>query len=89
MDIKNYRDEIDAIDDKIVELFVKRMDVAEKIASIKKLNGKLVTDGKREEEILSRVCSNVKDEYKNYCRQLFLTLLYVSKDYQKNVLEEK
>ena len=38
MDLKDYRLEMDAIDDELVALFVKRMEVAARIADYKKEN---------------------------------------------------
>ena len=39
MDLKDYRNQIDEIDDELVRLFAKRMEVSAQIADYKKANG--------------------------------------------------
>ena len=55
MSIESLREEIDKIDDKILELFIKRMCIRNKICEIKKANGINLRDFNREKEIIDRV----------------------------------
>ena len=55
MSIESLREEIDKIDDKILELFIKRMCIRNKICEIKKANGINLRDLNREKEIIDRV----------------------------------
>jgi len=53
MNLKTLRQEIDAINAQIIALFAKRLDVARKIAEVKKQEDLPVHDPKREEEQLN------------------------------------
>ena len=55
MDLKEIRKEIDATDDEILRLFLKRMDLCVGVAKYKKENNMQVFQGKREQEILERI----------------------------------
>ena len=55
MDLKEYRQEMDAIDEEMVSLFVKRMNVAAKIADYKKENNMPILAPAREREKLQDV----------------------------------
>ena len=55
MDLKELRDQIDAIDDQLVELFGKRMDIAAAIGDYKKTNNLPVFVPAREREKLKDV----------------------------------
>ena len=55
MDLKDYRDKIDEIDKKIVELYEERMTVSEQVADYKLSNGMNVLDKSRESAKLEAV----------------------------------
>ena len=57
MDLKQYRDEIDSIDNEILELLSKRVDIVLKVGEYKSKNGLKVKDSSREESILDRLIS--------------------------------
>ena len=59
MDLKDYRKQIDEIDDQMVDLFRRRMEVASAIAEYKKQRGMQVLDATREREKLADVCGKV------------------------------
>ncbi|MDD7441112.1 MAG: chorismate mutase [Sutterellaceae bacterium] len=50
MELKDYRAQIDAVDDEIVRLFQERMDIAANIAAFKKENGLPILQTARERE---------------------------------------
>ena len=50
----NLRNKIDEIDEKMVELFEERMNVAIDISKLKKQIGKNVLDNSREQEVINR-----------------------------------
>ena len=52
-DLLDIRQKIDDIDEKIVELYKKRIDVLKDVAEYKKANAKPVLDIAREEETIS------------------------------------
>ena len=49
MKLDDYREEIDRIDEQIIELFGRRMEVARRIGEYKKENGLNILDSAREE----------------------------------------
>ena len=86
MDLEALRKEIDAIDDQIIELFAKRMDIAANIVQYKKENGKAVFDPDREQKKLADVISKSRDDMKQYTAFLFEQLFEVSRLHQNNLL---
>ena len=82
MDLKDYRKEIDAIDDELVRLFVKRMDVAARIADYKKEQGLPIFVPAREREKLADVAGQAGEEMANYTRVLYSMLFELSRSYQ-------
>ena len=82
MDIKELRQEIDEIDDQLVRLFVKRMNVSAGIADYKKENGLPILVPAREREILRDVSEKAGDEMGNYARVLYSMIFELSRSYQ-------
>ena len=81
-DISVLREEINAIDSKMVELFKKRMEIAASVAEYKKANSLPVLDAARERALLVRISDMAGDEFEGYARTLYHTMLDVSKAYQ-------
>ena len=82
MDLKELRGQIDEIDDQLVELFAKRMDVAAAIGDYKKENGLPVFVPAREREKLKDVAEKAGPEMANYTRVLYSMLFELSRSYQ-------
>lgn len=80
------RHEINDIDEKLVELFVKRMNVALDVANYKKENGIAVFDGGRERAVLDRVSSLAGGEFSEYADLLYRTVMDLSRRYQHSVM---
>lgn len=89
MSIENYRAEIDSIDKDLVELFVKRMNVAKEIAQLKKETGKAVCDTERERKLLAKVEENAGEEFGDYTRRLYSSILELSRNYQSKSIAPK
>lgn len=83
MKLENCRKEIDGIDRELVDLFIKRMKVSQKIAQIKKSEGMPVYNGEREKEILKNIKETAPDEYEPYVEELYIKILELSKRIQK------
>lgn len=81
--IKELREAIDEIDDGIVQLFSKRLDLASDIASIKNGQGIPASDYERERDILSRAAASCEPDKAGYMRTLFSAMIEISKFYQK------
>ena len=85
MNLNELRDEIDKNDDKLIKLFICRMELVKQIAYIKKEAGSLTEDPKREEEILNRILPNLDDEITPHAHTLFTTLFNISRKYQNEL----
>ena len=82
MELKELRTEIDAIDDELVRLFGKRMDIAARIADYKKENNLPILVPAREREKLVDVAAKAGPEMANYTRVLYSMLFELSRSYQ-------
>ncbi len=82
MNIESYRAEIDSIDKELTDLFVKRMNVAKNIAQLKKESGKAVCDSERERLLLEKVEDRAGEEFGDYTRRLYSSILELSRNYQ-------
>jgi len=82
MSLDELRNEIDAVDDEILRLFFKRMEIASKVADYKKENSLKTLQKSREREILKKVSEKSSNEMAEYSRMLFTTLMDLSKSYQ-------
>lgn len=83
-EIQILREQIDIIDDKLVELFEKRILLTKKIGDIKKQNGIEMVDTKREEEIINRGISILKNKDLSSEAKLFLrNIIELSKKVQQ------
>lgn len=86
MDINELRNEIDEIDESLVKLFKKRMEVASDIAAYKKENGKAIYDPARERDLLLRVSELAGEDAGDYTSVLYSTIMELSKSYQRGIL---
>lgn len=82
MDLKDIRTQIDAIDDELVQLFVKRMSLSAQVADYKKANNMPIYIPAREREILQDVAQKAGPEMANYTRVLYSMLFELSRSYQ-------
>ena len=82
MDLNELRSQIDNIDDQLVELFAKRMDIAAAIGDYKKENNLPVFVPARERETLKDVAEKAGPEMANYTRVLYSMLFELSRSYQ-------
>ena len=86
MELKELREEIDGIDRQLVELFKKRMNVSAAVAEYKRQNGMAVLDASRERALLSKISELSGEEFEEYSRILYSTILDVSRSYQHSKL---
>ena len=82
MEISELREQIDAVDDKLVELFTKRMQLSAKIADYKKENKLPIYVPAREREKLQEVAKQAGSEMDNYTRVLYSMIFELSRSYQ-------
>lgn len=90
MDLSQYREQIDEIDSRIVELYEKRMEVAKGIAEYKLSVGKKVFDKQREVEKLEKVSSLAHNEFNaKGVKELFEQIMSVSRKLQYGLLADR
>lgn len=88
-DLNECRKELDIIDKDINTLFTKRMNIIRQVALYKKSCNISVLDSNREQIIIDNLLNNIDEEYKIYYKELIETILKVSKDYQKEIIENE
>lgn len=84
MDLNEIRGKIDGIDDKILELFIERMELATEVAKYKAKNNMVIFQGEREKAIIEDVCNKTPDSLKSSAKFLFYNILDISKCSQSN-----
>ncbi len=88
MDLKDLRNQIDGVDDELVRLFVKRMELSAQVADYKKENKLPIFVPAREREILQEVAKKAGPEMDNYARVLYSMLFELSRSYQSKRTKE-
>ena len=82
MDLNELRQQINSIDDELLNLFTRRMDLASQVADYKRAHDLPILQPAREREILKKVADNAGPELGGYARVLFSMLMELSKSYQ-------
>ena len=84
MNLEEIRQEIDRVDDALVALLEKRMNLVGQVVDFKKSTGKAILDNKREEVIVSRVADKVENkDYQAAIVATFSDILKHSRTFQK------
>lgn len=90
MDLTGLREQIDAIDRQIVELYEQRMDVSRQVAEYKIETGRKVFDKEREEQKIRKVKSMTHNEFNSHgIEELFEQIMSMSRKLQYQMLTEK
>ena len=82
MSLDELRNQIDEIDEEIVRLFVRRMDVVSRVAEEKQTTGRPVRDRRREEAVSEKAVERAGEEYAPYIRELYEKMFEVSRNFQ-------
>ena len=85
MELKDLRSEIDEIDDQLVKLFTKRMEVSAKIAGVKKEKSLPIFVPAREREKLADVAEKAGPDMAIYTRVLYSMLFELSRSHQNKM----
>ncbi|MDO4540361.1 MAG: chorismate mutase [Syntrophomonadaceae bacterium] len=88
MELKALRAQIDAIDNDMLALFVRRMEVVNDIGALKAAAGLPVADPAREAELLARITAQAPTELKAPAGELFTLLLRLSRERQGSAAGE-
>lgn len=80
--LADLRKKIDVVDKDILALVLKRFELVDQVAEVKRANKIPVFVPGREDEILDGLVSGVDSKYASYVRDLFTSILDISKRYQ-------
>ena len=86
MDLNEIRKKIDDIDDKILESFIERMNLALEVAKYKSEHNMPVFQGDREKVIINTVRDNTPEEFRKSAEFLFISLIDISKTAQADMI---
>ncbi len=82
LNLEEIRKDISAINDEMLALFVKRMELSAQVARYKKDHGLPTLDRKREEAILQKVADSTEEEFRSYAIKFFKYIMDLGKEYQ-------
>lgn len=88
MKLEEIRNEIDSIDKELVSLFIRRMNCSAQVAEYKKENNLPVLDASRERALLNKISDLSGEEFEEYSRTLYSTILSLSRSYQHKASNE-
>ncbi|WP_430602478.1 chorismate mutase [Enterococcus sp. DIV0724b] len=82
------RSKIDTLDKKIVALLEERMDAIEAIVTIKKTADKQILDASREQEVLGKIATYIKnDAYRDVIKETYQGIMDASKKFQQKQMD--
>ena len=79
MDLQDYRQQIDGIDDELCRLFVQRMQIVDLVGEYKRANNQPVNSSAREREVLTRVSKAMPPALEDFGRALYRSMFDISK----------
>ncbi|MEG2073261.1 MAG: chorismate mutase [Angelakisella sp.] len=88
MELSDARKRLDKIDNDMLELFERRMEVVSRISKYKESRGLPVRDEIREQEIIASVGEQVGEELAPYATRFTRAILEISRDYQREMREK-
>lgn len=84
-DLDALRLEINDINDQMLELFLRRMEICGDIATYKKAEGLPIYHRDREREILAKVEENAGEDMELYAHRFFANMMELSRSYQNSL----
>ena len=88
-DLNNIRKELDELDNELIQLLEKRMELCADVAEYKIANGRAVLDQEREKQKLDKAEELAPGEYNKRCaRDLFVQIMAMSRRLQYGILSE-
>ena len=89
-ELENLRERIDTIDKELISLFEERMDVVNDIADYKIKNNLPILNQNREDIVISKVKSIVKNkEYTDSAIDFIKDIMEISKKFQQNLISKQ
>ena len=81
MNIQEIKNEISLVNDEMLRLFIRQLELAKMAGDIRKEEGKSVYDRKCEEEIIVKAVENSPQDMQNYTIEFFRNVMKLCKDY--------
>lgn len=86
MDIKDIRNQIDNVDQELVKLIERRMNLSKEVANYKISNSMPVYDATRERAIINKIANSTSDDLAKYMQVLYSTIFNISRSYQNCII---
>jgi chorismate mutase/prephenate dehydratase len=86
MDLDSLRRQLNQLDEQLVALYCRRMEIVGQVAQYKIENGLPVFQPEREQQVLDRVEKTAGEPYGEGARMLYTTLMDISKSHQHRLL---
>ena len=87
MNLDNVRIEIDSIDDELIRLFEKRMQLVAEVAEVKIKEGLPIFHPEREENIIKKAKEKSSMALGGYADTFFSSLMDISRQYQHQIID--
>lgn len=84
MNIQEIKNEISVINDEMLKLFIRHLELTLEAGKLKAADGKTLYDRKAEEITLETAAANSPQNMQNYSIEFFRNLINISKDYYKD-----
>ena len=84
MNINELRDELSFVDDEMLKLFIRHLQLTQLIGREKAAEGKSLYDRKAEEELLEKVVANSPQDMQSYTLELFRNVMNLSNEHFKD-----
>lgn len=81
MNIQEIKNEIDSVNEEMLGLFIRSLELTAQLGDIRKAEGKPLYDRKAEEEILEKAVENTPQDMQNYSIEFFRNMINLSKEY--------
>ena len=89
-DLDEYRQQINHIDEQMLKLFAKRMQVVKKIGMYKIKNHLSIENRQRENENMKRIAEIIEtDSVRKYARSWYRHMMELAKRYQKDLQKKE
>ena len=86
LNLQEFREKLDQIDDQMVDLFSHRMRLVSQVAAYKKENGLPILDSGRERQIINRLSLQAGEDLEHYVKALYQAIFSASRSYQARQL---
>lgn len=87
--LEKARLEINDVDAKMAELFSRRFKAVQDVLAYKKENNLPIFDPVREKQVIERNTKLVEEDLQPYYEAFLISMMNISKQYQKELLEEE